>query len=293
MSMPEAGPRPVALPEGLRALAHDYDAVLCDVWGVIHNGVSAWPEARAALAALRAAGGVAILVSNAPRPAGAVVPQLDALDVPRGAYDALVTSGDVTRDLLAARPGLKVQHLGPPRDTPLFEGLDLVLAGPEAADIVVATGLDDDDRETPEDYRAPLGRLAARAVPMICANPDIVVERGDRLVWCAGALAELYETLGGAVTLAGKPHPPIYQAALSRCAEIAGRAVPAGRVLAIGDSLRTDVAGAAGMGFDALFIAGGIHSGEVGDGPLDAARLERLFADAGVRPRAAMATLAW
>jgi len=245
--------------EGLAALAPRYDAVFCDVWGVLHNGLAVHGEAAEALRRFRSLGKRVVLITNAPRPQGPIVEQLRALGAPDDAYDAVVTSGDVTRGLLAARPGARVFHLGPERDLSLYDGLDLSFAGEADADLVSATGLFDEFAETPEDYRDLFLRLVERSLPMVCANPDLVVERGDRLLWCAGALAELYESLGGRVTVAGKPHAPIYEAALN-----AAGSPERSRVLAIGDGLPTDVAGAARAGIDFLFVTGGIHAADFG-----------------------------
>src|SRR5262249_15653495 len=179
-------------------LAGDYDAVLCDVWGVVHNGVAATAEACDALARFRERGGTVVLITNAPRP-GAVVARstLDRLGVPRAAYDGIISSGDVTHALIAARPGQRVFHTRPTRDWPIFDGLDAPLAPLESADYAVCSGLTDDTVETPQDYHDVIERMRARGLPMICANPDVVVERGHELVYCAGAIADLYAAAGG------------------------------------------------------------------------------------------------
>ena len=201
---------------GLSRISADYRALLCDVWGVIHNGIAHFPAAATALKNFRAGGGHVLLVSNAPRPNAVVVDQLDRFGVPREAYDGVLTSGDVAREFLAARPGLKVLPIGPERDNPIYDGLPIELVREDDAGFVACTGLLDDDTETPDDYAAQLRRLAERRLPMLCINPDIVVERGDRLLWCAGALAERYAALGGEVVMVGKPHAPIYRTALAR-----------------------------------------------------------------------------
>jgi HAD superfamily hydrolase (TIGR01459 family) len=276
------------------ALASGYDVLLCDVWGVIHNGVAAFPEACEALRRVRERGGTVMLITNSPRPAEPLVLQLDQLAVPRDSYDGIVTSGDVTRALIAERPGQSVFHIGPPRDLPIFAGLDMPPAEAESADYVVCSGLFDDTRETPEDYRALLTRLKARGLLMICANPDVVVERGDELIYCAGALADLYLTLGGEVIFAGKPYAPIYTRALAKAETARGVKVPLSGVLAIGDSLRTDLTGAASLGVDFLFMTSGIHAGEVGgvENP-GAEALAAFFAQAGTMPKAVMHRLIW
>jgi HAD superfamily hydrolase (TIGR01459 family) len=286
-------PTPVLL-DRFSELAPGYDAVLCDVWGVVHNGVAALAPAGEALTRFRAAGGTALLVSNAPRPGAAVIRMLDRLGVPRSAYDDIITSGDLTREFIASHPSRAVFHLGPERDRSIFDGLELRFGPVEDADYVICTGLFDDERETPETYRGLLERMRARGLLFVCANPDLVVERGEKLIYCAGAVAQLYGQLGGEVMYAGKPHRPIYDAALARIAAARGIAIPTARVLAIGDSIRTDLAGAAALGIDGVFIIRGIHAEELGhrDDP-DLERLGNFFAEAGVTPRAVMRELAW
>lgn len=248
----------------LQEIEGRYGVILSDVWGVVHNGVSAFPEASAALAGARSRGLAVVLITNAPRPRREVQAQLDLLGVPRDAYDRVVTSGDVTRDLISAGPR-RVFHLGPERDEALYDGLDVELVEEFEASTVVCTGLFDDDTETPEDYSEMLRRLRARDLPFICANPDIVVEKGDRLIWCAGALARDYAQLGGRTQIAGKPHRPIYVAALDAAAEALGRPVAAKDALAIGDGVLTDVKGAEQNGIDVLYVTGGIHAREYGE----------------------------
>lgn len=279
---------------GFGELAGDYDAALCDVWGVLHDGVKAHPGAGDALMRFRAGGGAVVLVSNAPRPGHFVVDMLDGFGVPRRAYDDVVTSGDVTRRLLGERAGARVHHLGPERDHGVFDDLGIVLSEAESAEIVCCTGLEDDEVETPEDYRARLEPLAARGVPMVCANPDLVVERGAKLIYCAGALADLYAGMGGDVTYAGKPYGPVYAEALRRAAVALGRDVPLDRVIGIGDALRTDLAGARDFGFDALLIARGIHAGDlIEDGAVSAERAARLLAAEALSPVGVQDKLVW
>jgi HAD superfamily hydrolase (TIGR01459 family) len=283
-----------SLIEHFSGLAHAYDVVLSDVWGVIHNGVTAFPDACEALARFRAKGGSVVLITNAPRPGAVVVKLLDRLAVPREAYDAIVSSGDVTRAVMAARPGKTVFHIGPQRDLPIFDGLGLRFAPLEQADYAVCTGLTDDEVETPEHYRPLLMQLRERGLFMICGNPDLVVERGERLVYCAGAIADLYRSLSGEVLYAGKPYRPIYDEALRKAADLRGRAPPLARVLAIGDSVRTDLRGAVDYGIDCLFVTTGIHAEELGGrhDPNPAA-LTNIFADAGVAPKAVAHRLMW
>ncbi len=275
-------------------LAPDYDVLLCDVWGVVHNGVAAFPEACDALARFRAGGGTVVLVTNAPRPGEGVQRILDRFGVQREAYDGITSSGDVTRSIIASRRGERVFHLGPERDVPMFTGLDAQMSPLETADYVVCSGLFDDTTETPETYRGMLATMRERALFMVCANPDIVVERGATLVYCAGAIAELYLTLGGEVLFCGKPHAPIYEAALAKAAAARGRVTPPARVLAIGDSVRTDLSGAAAFGLDCLFVTAGIHAEELGhrEAP-DRKVLDDIFAAAGVTPKAVTRRLVW
>ena len=275
-------------------LASAYDVVLSDVWGVVHNGLAPWPDACEALARYRAQGGTVVLISNAPRPGDGVIRHLDRLKVPREAYDAIVTSGDVTRAVMAKRAGEPMFHVGPERDLGIFAGLDAPQAPIEEAAYVVCTGPVNDEVETPDDYRDLLGRMRARSLFMICGNPDLVVERGDRLVYCAGAIADLYREMGGEVLYAGKPYRPIYDQALANAAALRGGDTPHSRVLAIGDSVRTDLKGAADLGIDVLFVTSGIHAEELGgrDDP-DLATLARMFAEAKLAPKAVTRRLVW
>jgi HAD superfamily hydrolase (TIGR01459 family) len=284
----------VQLTDRFSLLAAAYDVVLCDVWGVMHNGVRATPESGEALAKFRAAGGTVVLITNAPRPREAVRTQLDHFGVDRDAYDGIVSSGDVTRAVMTELAGQRAFHLGPERDRSIFAGLDIRLAPADDADYVVCSGLFDDETETLEDYRPLLTRMRDRGLFMICANPDVVVERGERLLYCAGAVADLYGTLGGDVLYAGKPYAPIYDRALAEATALRGAPTPRNRVLAIGDSIRTDFTGAAGFGIDFLFVTSGIHAEELGarDDP-DPALVVQLLATTDGQPRAVMRRLVW
>jgi HAD superfamily hydrolase (TIGR01459 family) len=276
------------------ALAGGYDVVLSDVWGVVHNGIAATAEACDALTRFRRGGGTVVLITNAPRPGANVRQILDRLAVPHSAYDAIVSSGDVARALIVARAGERVFHVGPERDLPMFEGLDAPITELEHADYAVCSGLFDDTVETPQDYEPLVARMRARALPMICANPDVVVERGDKLVYCAGAIADLYAAAGGEVVYAGKPYRPIYEQALGVAEAARGAPVAHHRLLAIGDSVRTDLKGAAALGIDSLFVTAGIHAEELGarHDP-DTLALSNIFAAAGVVPKAVMSRLTW
>ncbi|WP_422283252.1 TIGR01459 family HAD-type hydrolase, partial [Bradyrhizobium sp.] len=240
--------------ERLRDLVDSVDIVLSDIWGVVHNGLEAFPEACEALHAYRGQGGTVILITNAPRPADSVQRQLRKLGVADETYDAIVSSGDLTRHYVADHPGRKVFWLGPERDTSIYHGLDPVLAPLAEADYIVCTGLIDDETESAEDYRSMMLQARERQLTLICANPDIVVERGDRLIYCAGAIAELYRELGGDVIFYGKPHRPIYERAIALATEHGGHDIKLDKVLAIGDSVRTDIKGAEAFGIDSLFV---------------------------------------
>lgn len=282
-----------SLPNKIDTLADisgDYDVILCDVWGVLHNGIEPALPAAAALEQARSDGKVVVLITNAPRLAREVRASLEAIGVPRAAWDELVTSGDVTRELIA-EGARRVYHLGPDRDAALFDDLDIEMAEEFEAQTVVCTGLFDDEAETPQDYEEMLRRFRTRDLPFICANPDIVVERGDRLVWCAGALARDYAQMGGRTLIAGKPHKPIYDAALKAAVKLLEREIPASKVLAIGDGILTDIKGAAANGFDALFVTAGIHAAEYGGADPTSAKLAEFLSKHGLWPRATMPRL--
>ncbi len=278
---------------GLDELADRYDAILCDVWGVLHNGKAVWQDAANALSRFRELGGVVVLITNAPRPQGPVLEQLANLLVPDGVFDDLVTSGDATRSLVSELDG-PVYHLGPERDFTLYEGLDVTFSEPEDAAGVVCTGLFDDRKETPADYRDLLLRLASLDLPFICANPDLVVEYGDQLLWCAGALARDYAAIGGTTHIVGKPHAPIYEHALEKISAALGSTPEKSRMLAIGDGLPTDIAGARDFGVDALFISNGIHSGEYASDTDEAElELQKFLAENQTSPVGWMPSLVW
>jgi len=277
--------------EKLRDVATGLEVVLSDIWGVVHNGLVAFPEACEALHTFRKQGGTVILITNAPRPADSVQRQLRKLGVEDDTYDAIVSSGDLTRHFVAEHPGRKMFWIGPERDNSIHRGLDPVLAPLEQADYIVCTGLFDDETESAEDYRAMMLQARDRKLTLVCANPDIVVERGDRLIYCAGAIAELYRELGGEVIFYGKPHRPIYERAMELAAKRHHRPISLDRVLAIGDSVRTDVAGAHGFGIDCLFVTRGIHAEEFeGIDQLDPVSVKQLF---GHPPRALTRELRW
>lgn len=277
--------------ERLRDVVGGVEVVLSDIWGVVHNGLESFPDACAALHSYREQGGVVILITNAPRPADSVQRQLRKLGVADDTYDAIVSSGDLTRRFVSDHPGKKLFWVGPERDSSIHRGLDPAMAELQDADYIICTGLFDDETESAEDYRPMLSKALARKVPLICANPDIVVERGDRLIYCAGAIAELYRELGGEVVFYGKPHRPIYERAMALAAERRGRPAELRHVLAIGDSVRTDLTGAHRFGIDCLFVTRGIHAEEfAGIDQLDPASVKELF---GHPPRALIRDLRW
>jgi len=275
------------LVSGLREIAGGYDALICDVWGVLHDGVRAHPAAVEALMRFRTSRGRIVLLSNAPRPAAEIVTQLRLFGVPDEAYDAVVTSGGAARDELIRRIGsrpLKLFHIGPERDETVFNDLAIEVVEAEAAEVALCTGLYDDTVETPDDYTGILAKLKAHNLTMICANPDIMVPRAGILVHCAGGIARAYEAIGGTVIYYGKPHKPIYGAAIAAAGAGA-------RILVVGDALETDMAGANAMGLDALFVAHGLHKDEIGDVTPDS--LAALFSRHGLTARAAIDVFKW
>ncbi len=275
---------------GVAEMSENRDAWLCDVWGVLHDGVAVFAPALDACRAFRERGGEVILVSNSPRPSPSVRRHLASLGVPGQCFDALVTSGDVTRNCVQAYGGRPVFHLGPERDKSLFSGLNVAFAPAAEAEALVCTGFFDEEREAAGDYDGLLGAFAARGVPMICANPDLYVEHGSRLLPCAGLLAERYAALGQTVIQAGKPHRPIYDLTIGK---LSHPHAP-GRMLAIGDGIDTDIKGACALGIDAIYIASRVFRGDAGDGgPLDQPELEDLLAGRPFRPAAAMSQLRW
>jgi len=288
---------------GLAGLAGKYDVILCDVWGVLHNGLTAFPKAAGALRQFRARGGKVVLLTNSPNPSRLVVTQLDRLGVSRQAYDAIVSSGDVTVSLLIERGGQGLFRLGPPEETALFEEV-LALRGEalrqvplKQAQFVLCTGLVDPYRETPEDYDAILAAMHARRLELICANPDIVVEDNGRLFYCAGAIAERYAEAGGKVIQAGKPCAPIYARALELARGPGERIIGPSKVLVIGDAMHTDIKGGHNQGFDSLFVTSGIHRealhGAAEDAALDAAAFRQFLDASDFAPTAAIPDLVW
>jgi HAD superfamily hydrolase (TIGR01459 family) len=283
-------PAPPELVSGLSEIAPRFGAILCDVWGVVHNGIVPFAPAVEALTRFREGGGIVILVTNAPRPNWSVQEQLDRIGVQSAAYDRIVTSGDVARGLLAQQEGARVFHLGPDRDLSLYEGLRVELSSPEEAAVASCTGLIDDETEVTEDYDPILLRLAALNLNMVCANPDIVVERGDRLIPCAGALAVRYRALGGRTIVVGKPFARIYEIAMAEVAAVHGVPIERERILAVGDGAATDIRGANEAGLASLFITAGIHSAEYGSDP---DRVGAFLGRSRARATGMMQRLAW
>lgn len=283
---------------GLSDLAPRYDALICDIWGVVHNGHAPFFDACAALKRFRQDHGPVVLLTNAPRTAQSVADQFRAIGVPDDCYDAIVTSGEAARADLAGRAqkgGVALYYIGPERDTSLFAGLPVTRAAIGDADVALCTGLVDDLTEIPDDYSDILAAMKSRGLPMICANLDLKVHRGPQLCWCAGALARDYEAIGGDVIYYGKPRLPIYEIARARTMAAAGqgpaRPAAAQRILAIGDGLATDIRGANAAGLDVLFIADGVHGEEIE--PYTREHLEQLFAAEQVTATAACRALKW
>jgi HAD superfamily hydrolase (TIGR01459 family) len=278
-------------------LAERFDGFILDLWGVIHDGVSAFPHAVRCLEHLQAAGKRTLLLSNVPRPNAAVEALMRRMGIAAELYTSLLTSGEAVRnalidppDLWWAQLGRRVWHLGPERDRPILDGLPLQRVDmPSQADFVLNTG--PDDHSNPTDIRAfepVLQDCARHHLPMVCANPDLEVIRGGIRVLCAGSLALKYRALGGDVRSLGKPDPAIYQPALRRLG------VPPSKLLAVGDALRTDIAGAAAVDLPACWVLGGLHGTDLAcPGGFDTARAEQEARDAGLNPLATVPLFAW
>ncbi|MEO0486986.1 MAG: TIGR01459 family HAD-type hydrolase [Pseudomonadota bacterium] len=252
----------------LEDIGAQYDALFVDLWGCVHNGVDPFPSAVAALQAYRAGGGKVILVTNAPRHRASVAAQLDLIGVATDAWDDIATSGDSARAaMFTGAVGEKVYFIGQPHDQAFFDPLSIITDPTpitqvplDQADGIVCCG-PFDPLAPPEDSRADLLFAKQRGLKLLCANPDIVVDRGETREWCAGKLAQMYTEMGGESLYFGKPHPPIYDLARRRLSAL-GTDVPDGRILAIGDGILTDVRGAVGEDIDCLFITGGLAAEE-------------------------------
>ncbi len=272
---------------GLSQIAPDHDALICDVWGVVHDGSRHHPAAADALYRFKEKYGPVVLLTNAPRVPAEVAAQCASYGLPPDCYDAIVSSGGAAREELARRSAtrtLALHYIGPDRDLPMIEGLDIRRTDIAEADVSLAIGLRDDMTETPADYGNELAAMKARGLTMLCANPDLVVHRGTKLVYCAGSLAKDYETLGGQVIYYGKPHLPVYQAALAA----AGNPK---RPLAVGDGLLTDIKGANAAGLEVLFIADGVHGEEIA--PYTDEHMAALFTRFGANAGSVTRKLAW
>jgi HAD superfamily hydrolase (TIGR01459 family) len=269
--------------------------LFCDVWGVLHDGHRPLEDACDALLRFRRDGGTVILVSNAPVPGERVAAMLDARSVPRAAWDDIVASGEIALRHIAEKGYTRLFCIGPTdRDAATFEQLSARPTPLEEAEAILCTGLNDDTTETPEDYRDMLRRARARRLPFVCANPDLVVDVGGRQYICAGAIADLYERMDGEVFWAGKPHANAYDAARAAAEAVRGASVDRRRILAIGDSLRTDLKGAEAAGIDAIFIASGIHRDEtMGSGDLSPEKIAILFTPPAPRALAVLGKLRW
>lgn len=278
---------------GLASLVPHYDALACDIWGVVHNGITPYPEAVEALVNFRQQGGRVVLVTNASRTEEPIRAMLDRMGVPRTAYDAMVTSGDVTRNLIRPFEGKNIHHVGPLADHPIFHGLDLNETPADQADAVVVTGPDNDE-DTPNDYAERIALWLSRDLPLICSNPDKMVEIGNQMHYCAGAIADVYQEQGGKVLQAGKPFAPIYELALKKLETVMGKAPDINRVMAVGDSVRTDATGAAGQGIDFLFITGSLHAEELDAfGNVDPQEIARIVEPSGATLAGFMPRLHW
>ncbi len=287
MTQPSAA-SPVPIVTSIEPFLGGVEAWICDIWGVVHNGLAAFPSAVDACVRFRQRGGTVLLLTNAPRPTPAIEEQLAKLKVPRDAWDAILTSGDLTLSLIAQRRDEPLAHLGPDRDRGLFDGQRLTMVGLQDARAIVCSGLFDDERETAEDYRERLTGPASRGVPLICANPDVTVARGDRVIPCAGAIAALYESIGGTVIYAGKPYLPVYDRAFEIIAAVRGKPVSKAATLGIGDGINTDIRGALTAGIRPVLVASPVHLPE-----LTEATLAHAVAPLAGRPIAAMAALSW
>jgi HAD superfamily hydrolase (TIGR01459 family) len=280
--------------QSLSEVSVAYDAVLCDLWGCYHDGITPYAAAVDACRAFRADGGLVVLLTNAPRPAASVRRFLDQIGAPADSYDEIVSSGGACQAALQSGAfGHRVQYVGPERDLHMLTDVGLEPADSELAEAVLVTGLRDDSVETPADYAGEIAGWAARGLPMLCANPDIIVDRGEERLWCAGAIARDYEAAGGRVVWYGKPHRPIYARCFEILSQLAGREVPRRRVLAIGDGIATDVAGGIRAGLDVCFVTGGLAAGELGPDPEhpEPARLEAFLSEHDLGPRYAIGRL--
>jgi HAD superfamily hydrolase (TIGR01459 family) len=294
-AIPTADHTPPPILESAGDLLARYDVLFSDVWGVVHDGFRAYETACDALLKFRERGGTVILVSNAPVPEHRVASMLDMRKVPRDAWDAIVSSGAIALGHLVEKGYERVHYIGPhDRDASFFEKSAASPVAIEHAEAIVCTGLNDDRTETAESYRALLETARTRDLPFVCANPDLVVDVGGQHYPCAGALADLYERLGGPVVWAGKPHELAYDTAHEAARGMRESDVARERILVIGDAVRTDLAGAERAKLDALFVTGGIHRDDtMKEGRIEPEKLAKLFAPGTPPARAAMPVLKW
>ena len=271
---------------GLGQISDDYDALFCDIWGVVHNGREPFAQACEALERFRADRGPVVLITNSPRPSASIPEQLEEVGIVGKIYDAIVTSGDATIDELSRRAPGPAFKLGPDRDDGLYTGLDMHFSELGDAQFITCTGLFDDENETPDDYVDMLTEAREMGIPLICANPDVQAKRGDKLIYCGGALAQLYEKLGGETIYAGKPHEPIYRLSRAWLRELLGYDMTADRILTIGDNVHTDLLGAQQEDYDCLFVANGVHAG-------NETKLKALLRDHSISARYMAPELSW
>lgn len=280
--------------QSLAEIGGAYEALLVDLWGCYHNGLTPYPAAVAALQRYRAGGGIVVMLTNAPRPAPSIRAFLDRMGAPRDSYDGIMSSGAACQRAIAGGSfGRAFHYVGPERDLHMLTDIGLSDTPAEAADAILCTGLRDDRTETPADYFAEMADWHDRNLTLLCANPDLVVDRGEERLYCAGALALAYEQAGGRVVWFGKPHAPTYDQAFALIGEIAGHEMPRDRVLAIGDGIRTDVKGALDYGIDVAFVTGGLSAAELHSDPEhpDPEKLDAYLAEHGVAPRYAIGRL--
>ncbi|KNG95040.1 TIGR01459 family HAD-type hydrolase [Pseudaestuariivita atlantica] len=282
----------------LSEIGDSYDATFVDLWGCLHNGVTAFPDAVAALQDYRRKGGIVVLLTNAPRQRSEVRKQLKKFNVPDDCWDTITTSGDSARlAMFTGAVGNKVYFIGQPHDQPFFDPLKLVedpveirQVPLEEAEGIVCCGPFDPYAD-PDEMRGPLLYAKQKGLKLLCANPDIVVDRGERREWCAGKLAQMYEEMGGQSLYFGKPHPPIYDLARRRLGAVK-QGIPDSRILCIGDGILTDVRGAIGEDLDCLFITGGLAREETGtDEQPDPEKLDAFLAAEQMSPRYAIGML--
>lgn len=283
---------------GLAEVVDEYDLFIIDLWGVVHDGVSIYPAAAHCLSQLSKRNCSVVLLSNAARPSTSIAAHLVKLGVTTDMYDQLITSGDATAEAVATgynghgeNCGPLYFHLGPERCRPTLDACGGREVELDVAELIICTGLFDDDTEQPEDYSELFKSAVARGLPMVCANPDITANRGGKIIHCAGALAALYEKLGGSVQRFGKPFPGIYERLFAKFPEI-----PRSRAVMIGDNLLTDIRGARQVGIDAIWIGGGIHAAALGlgsDGRLNSEKLQEVVDQFGEWPKAVLPWFSW